>query len=155
GSGGGELFAIDAVRGTRLWARPTGGLALHGAGDDGAVTVVTLTGAGGRGSMLLAISRDGGVVRQIETEKQLGIPAVLGRVAFVRGASQYVSAIDLSSGDEIGRLVLREKTSRAWTENHALYFGEVGIFKFDYKIRNASQGGATHVGLPLRELPGT
>jgi outer membrane protein assembly factor BamB len=154
-SGGGELFALDAIKGTKLWTRPTGGLALHGAGDDGGVTVVTLSGGGRAGSVLLAVTRDGAVVRQVETDKLLGAPAVLSRIAFVPWSNQYVSAIDLANGDEVGRVVLREKTSRAWTENHALYFGEVGIFRFDHNIRKASSGGATHVALPVRELPGT
>ncbi len=154
GSGGGELFALDALHGTKLWARPTGGLAVHGAGDDGGVTVITLSGAGGHGSVLLAITHDGAVVRQIETDKLLGAPAVVSRIAFVPWANQYVSALDLSNGDEAGRVVLREKTSRAWTEGNSLYFGEVGIFRFDAHIKDASRNLATHVALPVRELPG-
>ena len=43
GSGQGEIFALDATNGRRLWARPTGGLALLGGGDDGTVTAVTLS----------------------------------------------------------------------------------------------------------------
>ncbi len=154
-SGGGELFALDALKGTKLWARPTGGLALHGAGDDGGVTVITLSQSSGKGSVLLAVTHDGSVVRQIETDKLLGAPAVVSRIAFVPWQNQYVSAIDLSNGDEVGRVVLREKVSRAWTENSALYFGEVGIFRFDHKIRGGSRGTATHASLPVRELPGS
>jgi outer membrane protein assembly factor BamB len=154
-SGGGKLFALDASNGKSLWERPTGGLALHGAGDNGGVTAITLTQVSGRGSVLLAVTHDGAIVRQVESDKILGAPAVLSRIAFVPWSSQYVSAIDLSDGDEVGRVVLREKTSRAWTKNGALYFGEVGLFRFDDKIRLASSGGATHASLPVRELPGT
>jgi outer membrane protein assembly factor BamB len=154
GSGGGELFALDALKGTKLWSRPTGGLAAYGIGDDGGVTVIALAGATGKGAALLAITHDGAVVRQIETDKLLGTPAVVSRIAFVPWSSQYVSAIDLSNGDEVGRVVLREKTSRAWTEGNSLYFGEVGIFRFDAHIKDASRGQATHVALPVRELPG-
>src|SRR6185312_2546036 len=71
GSGGGELFALDATTGRRMWARPTGGLRLHGAGDDGHVTVVTMTSGTGAGSTMLALLRDGSVQRQIETDKVL------------------------------------------------------------------------------------
>ncbi|HEY2509689.1 MAG TPA: HEAT repeat domain-containing protein, partial [Polyangiaceae bacterium] len=42
-SGGGELFALDAATGRKLWTRPTGGLKVHGAGDDGNLTVVTMS----------------------------------------------------------------------------------------------------------------
>lgn len=155
GSGGGEVFALDAKTGARLWVRPTGGLPLHGAGDDGAVTVITFAGAAGHGSTLLAVSHDGHVVRQVETERDLGAPAVLSGLAFVPWGNQFVSVLDLSNGSEAGRLLLREKTSRAFTVGAGLYFGEVGIFRFDEHIKDASRSEASHVTLPTREIPGT
>jgi outer membrane protein assembly factor BamB len=155
GSGGGELFALDAPTGKRLWARPTGGLKVRGAGDDGFVTVITLSGANAGGSVLLAVARDGSVVRQIETDRSLGAPAVLGGFAFVPWNSVYVSAIDLANGDEAARVVLREETSRAWTEQRELYFGEIGIFRWDEHIKDAPKNEASHVSLPVRELPGS
>jgi outer membrane protein assembly factor BamB len=153
-SGGGELFAVEAGTGKKLWARPTGGLALHGAGDDGSVTVVTMASPTGKGSTLLAVTRDGSVVRQIETDQDLGAPAVLERLAFVPWGYEYVTVLDLAGGDEAGRILLREKTSRAWTTGGSLYFGEVGLYRFDEHIKKASKNGATHLALPARELPG-
>lgn len=155
GSGKGELFALDALKGTKLWARPTGGLVVHGAGDDGSVSVITMSQSTGTGSVLLAVLHDGTVVRQVETDKVLGTPAVLSRIAFVPWGNQYVTALDLSDGDEAGRVVVREKVSRAWTEGGSLYFGEVGMTRFDTRIKDASQNRATHIALPTRELPGT
>lgn len=152
-SGGGEVFAVDAASGKRLWARPTGGLALLGAGDDGQITAVLLQ--RGAGSTVLVIGRDGAVRRQIETEKQLGDPAVVGGVIFVPWQNQYVSAIDASTGDELGRVVLRDKVSQAVTIGGAVYFGELAFVRFDDKIGAASRGGADRVALPSRELPGT
>jgi outer membrane protein assembly factor BamB len=154
GAGGGEVFALDATTGRKLWARDTGGLTLRGAGDDGAVTVVTFARAAGEGSVLLAVTRDGNSVRQIETDKTLGTPAVLNGIAFVPWGSQYVSVVDLSNGDEIARVTFREKVSRAWTLAESIYFGEVGFFRFDASIRGASRNQAAHAGLPQRELPG-
>lgn len=58
--GGGELFALDAASGKKLWARQVGSQSMRGAGDDGKITVVSLD-SGGRGSVLLAIDRDGNV----------------------------------------------------------------------------------------------
>ena len=156
GSGGGELFALDAATGHKLWARPTGGLKLHAAGDDGSVTAITLSRAGnGPGSTLLAVTHDGGVVRQIETDKSLGAPAVLARLAFIPWGNQYVSVFDLSDGDEAARVLLREKTSRAWTVGGGLYFGEAAAVRFDDRIKDASHSQATRIALPPRELPGT
>jgi len=155
GSGADEAFALDAKNGSVLWRRPTGGIPLLGAGDDGTVTVVTFRKAGAVGNVLLAVAHDGQVVRQIETEKPLGVPAVLGRLAFVPWADQYVSVIDLANGDETARVTLRQQTSRAWTQGGSLWFGEAGYIRFDEHIRDASKGKATMVTVPARELPGS
>ncbi len=155
GSGGGELFALEAMTGKKIWARTTGGLPLRGAGDDGNVTVITLGQGTGSGSTLLAIARNGGIVRQLETDKSLGAPAVLGGLTFVPWGNQYVTVIDLTTGEETARILLREKTTRAWAVGGGLYFGEVGIFRFDEHIKDAAKNQATHVSLPARELPGS
>jgi outer membrane protein assembly factor BamB len=154
-SGGGEAFALDAASGSVLWRRPTGGLPLLGAGDDGTVTVVTFRRTGGAGSTMLAVTHDGQVVRQIETDRPLGAPAVLGRMAFVPWASQYVSVIDLTNGDEAARVTLRDETSRAWIEGGSLWFGQAAYVRFDEHIRAASTGAASVVTIPRRDLPGT
>jgi outer membrane protein assembly factor BamB len=153
GSGNGEVFALDAASGKRLWARPSAAAALLGAGDDGTITAVSLS--SGKGSTILIVGRDGGVKRQIETDKQIGDPAVLSGIVFVPWANQYVSAIDAASGDEVGRVVLRDKVSRALTIGGGLYFGEVAYVRFDEQIRLASGGGANRIAIPPRELPGT
>ncbi len=153
GSGNGEIFALDATNGRRLWARSTGGLALLGAGDDGTLTAVTLS--RGTGSVILVIGRDGAVKREIETDKQLGDPAVVGGVILVPWANQYVSAIDALTGDELGRVTLRDKVTRADQIGGAVYFAEVAMVRFDEKIAMASQGGASRIAIPARELPGT
>src|SRR5206468_1874581 len=106
-------------------------------------------------SVILIVRRDGSLERQIETEKQLGEPAVVGGIVFVPWSNQYVSAIDAATGDELGRVVLRDKVSRALTIGGSLYFGEVAYVRFDDKIRLASGGGASRIALPTRELPGT
>ncbi len=152
-SGGGEVVALDALTGKRLWARPTGGLPVLGAGDDGNVTAITLS--RGSGSTLLIVGRDGAVKRQIETDKVLGDPAVVAGVVFVPWANQYVTAIDPATGDELGRVTLRDKVSRALTIGGTLYFGELAYVRFDERISQASRGQASRVGIPSRELPGT
>jgi len=154
GSGGGETFALDAASGHLVWKAPTGPLEVVGAGDDGAVTAITLREPGANGSVLLAVARSGDVVQRIETDKPLGIPAVFAHKAFVPWAGEYVSVLDLSSGEEQARVTLRQQTSRAWTEGGALWFGELGFTRFDENIRDASAGKATTVGLPAKEIPG-
>ena len=155
-TGTGELFALDAMTGKHLWSRQIGGLSLHGAGDDGSITVVTMSSAvaPATGSTLLAIGRDGSVLRQVEPNVALGSPAVVAGLAFVPWDNQYVSVFDISDGAEAARLLLREKTTHAWASGGSLYFGELGMFRFDDKIKDASMGHAHHLALPHRTLPG-
>ncbi|CAN5845086.1 hypothetical protein BH11MYX4_BH11MYX4_09590 [soil metagenome] len=153
GSGNNEVFALDAATGRSLWARPSGGAAPLGAGDDGTITAVSLS--SGKSSTILIVGRDGAVKRQIETEKPIGEPAVVAGIVFVPWSNQYVSAIDAATGDELGRVVLCDKVSRAMTVGGGLYFGEVSYIRFDEQIRLASGGGASRISIPTRELPGT
>jgi outer membrane protein assembly factor BamB len=151
--GGGELFCLDAATGRKLWARDVGSLTMRGAGDDGKVTIVSLQGT--QGSLVLAVGRDGSVVRSLDAPTTVGVPAMFGGYAFVPWSNQYVSVLDLSSGDEAGRILVRGKVSHAFTAGGALFFGEQDIFRFDDKIKDASRNRATHLNLPQRELPGT
>jgi outer membrane protein assembly factor BamB len=152
-SGGGEIVAHDAFSGKKLWARPSGGLPVLGAGDDGAITALTLSRSGG--STLLIVGRNGTVKRQLETDKALGDPGVVAGVVFVPWANQYVSAIDAETGDEIGRVTVRDKVSRAVSIGGSLYFGEMAYVRFDERMAQASRGQASRVQIPSRELPGT
>lgn len=152
-SGGNEVAALDAASGKKLWARPTGNLPVLGAGDDGNLTAISL--ARGSGSTLLIVGRDGSVKRQMETDKSIGDPAVVAGVVFVPWANQYVSAIDAATGDELGRVVVRDKVSRALSIGGNLFFGEMAYVRFDEKIGQASRGQANRVAIPSRELPGT
>jgi outer membrane protein assembly factor BamB len=154
GAGGGESFALDALSGQPLWRRATPGLALLGAGDDGNVTVVAYGAGGGLGSVLLAFRHDGELVRRIDSQHAVGVPAVLAGIAFVPWAGEYVSAIDVATGAEFGRVTLRSETSRAWVEGGALWFGELAFTRFDERIRAASKGRASTIALAVRDLPG-
>jgi outer membrane protein assembly factor BamB len=153
GVGGGELFALDARTGKLLWKRSAGGR-LRGAGDDGATTVVSLQPVTGRGSVILAIARDGTVLRQIEDDASVGTPAVIDGHAFLPWREQYVSAYDLVAGEERARALLRHQTTRAFTSDGALFFGGLGVTRFDDKIGLGAKDQASTVKLPSRELPG-
>lgn len=152
---GGSAVGLDAKSGKELWRVPVEGRVLRGAGDDGATTVLSLGAPSGGGSLLLAVTRDGSVARKIEPEAaELGVPAAQGNVAFVPWSSQYVSAIDLGSGNELGRLLLRDQVSHAINVGGKLHFGERGLVRFDDKVGGSASGNASAVKLPERELPG-
>jgi outer membrane protein assembly factor BamB len=154
GLGGGELFALDAATGRKLWARPMAG-AVRGVGDDGKTTIISLAQRGENGALLLAVEHDGTVVRQLEAKPEVGVPAIVGHYAFFPWQGQYVTIYDLSSGEEVARLLFREQVSRAFTTGGKLFFGELGVFRFDDRVSESSVRKASHVGPPPRELVGS
>ncbi|HVY30376.1 MAG TPA: PQQ-binding-like beta-propeller repeat protein [Polyangiaceae bacterium] len=153
-SSGGKLFALDAKSGKQLWSIDVEGRKLRGAGDDGTYTVAVVAGDSPGKSRFVAVSRSGDVVRQIDSTIDLGYPAAKGGVAFIPWSDQYVSAVDLKSGDELARLLLREIVSQARNYDGELWFGERGLVRFDERIRLATTNQGTRIGLPARQLPG-
>ncbi|HEY3495872.1 MAG TPA: hypothetical protein VGK73_14340, partial [Polyangiaceae bacterium] len=76
-------------------------------------------------------------------------------VAFVPWGGQYVSAIELGTGSEIGRVLARDLVSHALDLGGTLYFGQIALVRFDSKIRFAESFQATRFEFEPRELPGT
>ncbi|WP_438025553.1 outer membrane protein assembly factor BamB family protein [Sorangium sp. So ce233] len=154
GLGEGELFALDARTGRLLWQRNAGGR-LRGAGDDGATTVVSLVSTTGTTSVVLAVGHDGMVQRQIEDDADIGVPAVVGRHAFLPWQGQYVTVFDLQTGGEVARAALRHEVSRAFLLGGAVFFGGGrAATRLDEAIGLGSAGRASTARLPARELPG-
>ena len=149
---GDNVIALDAGTASPVWTIASQGLGLRGAGNDGTSTVLVL--ANGRKSQFLALSPSGAKLSSIDTDAPLGVPAARGGVAFVPWDNQYVSAIEMASGDESGRLLAREQMSRALNFGGHLYFGQRGLVRFDEKVRYASTNQANHIGLPKLDLPG-
>ncbi len=153
-TGGDQIVALDAVSGRRQWAVAAKGRKLRGAGDDGALTVVTLGADEPGKSRLVAVDRQGEVTLQAQVDVELGRPQALGGIGFVPWGDQYVSAVDLRTGDEVARLLLRDLVSHALRADTSLYFGEKALVRFDDKVRLADNGQATRIELKARELPG-
>jgi len=153
-SNAGTLFGLDAKSGKQLWSVPIDNRKLRGAADDGEVTVAVVAGEAPGKSRFVAVTRSGEVVRSIDSTVDLGFPAAKSGIGFIPWNNQYVSAVDLKTGDEVARLLLREIASQARNFNGDLWFGEQGLVRFDDKIRLATTNQATRVGLPKRQLPG-
>jgi outer membrane protein assembly factor BamB len=149
---GDRIVALDASSGTKAWSIGNGGLALRGAGNDGTNSALVL--ADSRKSLFLGVSASGGKLGSVESKTDLGVPAVRGGIAFVPWGNQYVSALDINTGDERARLLARTEVSQALNFGGELYFGEQGLLHLDEKARYASTNQANHVGLPKVELPG-
>jgi outer membrane protein assembly factor BamB len=149
-----EIFGIAIQDGKTLWRVKARGMELGGAGDDGRTTVVALTSASRSEGLVLGIDRTGSTELELDTPAPVGRPAALGGVAFVPWGGQYVSAIDIASGDALGRLLLRDLVSHALDTGTALYFGEKALVRFDEKVSFATSNQANRFTFSPRELPG-
>jgi outer membrane protein assembly factor BamB len=147
GAGGGEIFALDAKTGALLWSRSTGGR-IRGAGDDGKTTVVSLLPTVGFGSLVLAVARDGSVVRQLEEDAAIGVPAVAGDTVFFPWGGRFLSVYDLPSGDEKARIAFAEPVSRAFALGGAVFAGESSFTRIDESAHLAARGQASTATLP-------
>lgn len=153
GVGSGYLFALDPVDGKRIWWRKAHGW-LRGVGDDGKTTVVTLEGISGERSVVLAIDRDGRVVRQIFEKAKIGSPAVFDQFVFLPYERRQVLIFDLVEGTETARVVSSRPVSRAFIARDRLFFGHEEAIAFDDAIVAARNGGGTQFAPPSRDFPG-
>lgn len=129
--GEGRLFALSAWDGRVLWERPSGGRRVRGAGDDGATTVVSLEPLADAGSALLAVDRSGRVLRQIESEYEVGRPAVVGNIALLPFRGRWLSGYDIELGVEVGRLPLPDAATNVVVMYGAPYAGESSLLRLD------------------------
>jgi hypothetical protein len=154
-SGGGQAFALDGKTGEKLWSVAVEPLRLRGAADDGKLSVLSLGKKGASRSRLVAVDRSGRVVLDEDASTELGRPAIRAGVAFVPWGGQYVSAIDVATGDEIGRLLTRDMPSHSLDVGGKLYFGQHALVRLDERIKFAESFQATRRMFKFRELPGT
>ncbi|MDZ4064876.1 MAG: PQQ-binding-like beta-propeller repeat protein, partial [Coriobacteriia bacterium] len=148
GTGGGRVFALDAATGRPLWSRPATGR-VRGAGDDGRTTLVSFEASFRGEGVLVAVGRDGTVLRQLELPVRIGTPVLVANLAFLPWEERNVTVYDLGSGNEIARAVLPHPTSHAFVVGGSVFFGQETVTVFDARI-----GAGPTVTLPNRELPG-
>jgi outer membrane protein assembly factor BamB len=153
-TGGDELFALDAKSGKKVWSVPAQGRRLRGAADDGGTTVASLGGDRPGESLLLFVDRSGSVVFEAEPEPEIGVPGARGGVAFVPFGDQYVVALEIPTGREVARVLMRDLVSRTLNVGGTLYFGEQAFVRYDDAIRFASSNTANRFTFPVRQLPG-
>jgi hypothetical protein len=151
--GGGDLVALDAITGALHWRLPALGT-LRGVSDDGTTTLVSIASLSGRRSQLLAVARNGTVVRQLVEEQPIGPPVVVDSFAFLPVGRDAVIVFDLVSGIEVARVVAALPLERAFLAGAELYLGSDEVIRFDAAVVEVRRGGGTRLRLPERHLPG-
>jgi outer membrane protein assembly factor BamB len=153
--GGGKVTALDGKTGNALWSVDTGAFKLRGGADDGKFSVLSLGQERVSKSRLFVVDRAGHVVHSLASDTELGRPAARAGVGFVPWGGQYVSALDLDTGNELGRLLTRDLPSHALDRAGTLYFGQYSLVRLDARIKYAESFQATRFTFKPRELPGT
>jgi outer membrane protein assembly factor BamB len=151
--GGGKLVAVEAKSGHVEWELPAFGR-IRGASDDGTTTLVSIESVSGKRSQVLAVARNGTVVRQIVEDGVVGPPLVFDEFAFLPVARSSVIVFDLVTGVEAARILARVPLGRAFLAGDAIYVGDQEVVRFDRDIVAARHGGGTRLALPDRFLPG-
>ena len=152
--GGGKVVAIDGKSGLKLWSVGVGSMKLRGGADDGKVTVLSLGADRQSKSRLVVVNRSGTVVLDLPSSTELGRPAARAGIGFVPWGGQYVSALDLTTGTEVGRLLTRDLPTHSLDRAGKLYFGQYSLVRLDERIKYAESFQATRFTFKPRELPG-
>ncbi len=151
--GAGWLFAVDGATGVVVWELRAEG-SLRGASDDGRTTLCTLGALNGDGSVVLGVSRDGTVVRQILDSGFIGAPVVRDGYALLPLGERGAMLFDLALGTEAARVVSSSPLTRAFVAGEDLFFGGNDALRLDAKAVAARTGGGSRVHAPARLLPG-
>jgi outer membrane protein assembly factor BamB len=144
-----HVIALEARSGQLLWRLPLEGRELIGAGDDGSATLVVLAPTRGTTRSLVAVERSGSVRYTLRSTQRVGTPAVWHGIAFVPWDEHNVSALDLSTGAELGRARFGPPVSRAIRLDDQIYFGSDTLLLLDQRVER----GALALSLPNRPLP--
>jgi hypothetical protein len=115
---------------------------------------VSLEGVSGKRSVMLAIDREGNLLRQFYETATVGSPAVFDEFAFLPYGAGFVVVFDLVGGSEVARVVSDRPVSRAFIEDGQLYFGEEVAIRYDRHLVAARTGGGTSFSPPSRRFPG-
>lgn len=149
GSGGGEVFALDAATGQPRWAVPADGRLL-GAGGDGDATAFTLTTQSG--STLKVVDARGKLVFEQQTTQMLGAPTVAAGAVWVPWQSLYVTSFDVMSGAHLATFVTGVEATHVVSIGGALFAGQRLLARIDAGLPKAASGGAA-IATPRESLP--
>ena len=135
---------------------PLDGMHLIGAdGDANASVVVLSTGGTMNARSRLVMLRGETVSADQKVSRALGVPAMLGGIAFVPHNRVHVSAID-AGGNELARArILDDVSSAAFARDGNVYLGQRGFYQLDETTERGPKNGAHYWRLNLvNKLPG-
>jgi outer membrane protein assembly factor BamB len=149
----GALVALALDDGEVRGRRDLDGLTLNGvAFGGGRVAAAAARGSGQvvasyRSSRVFVMDEDlSNLLSPLDVEKLVGAPALAGSVLLLPWDRQSVSALDLATGNEICRLVLRdEMPAFLFAAPEGVFYGRRGIFRLTARSASGTRAGGTYV----------
>jgi hypothetical protein len=142
-----RLGALDAATGAPIWSIERRGAHLEAASDDGALTVLVLSTARRDQRWLEVVDRTGRERLRVQAAAELGAPAIVAGTLLLPWGQRFLSAIDVGSGDELGRAGVEPSLRHAlWVADELFLAGPPWL-----ALRHRSD---TAYALPVRPLPG-
>lgn len=116
-SGDGRVTMLDLATGATRFSVDVNGRRLEGAGYDGKNAILLVVDSNdAREDQILVVGPRGERVHSVMATARIGTPAAVGGIGLVPYSGQYVGAFDLSTGDHIGRILLRDGIHTVQTE---------------------------------------
>lgn len=129
---------------------------LTGGGGEGSDVAFALSTGGGVGARSkLVVVRGGSVSIERDLEQTLGAPTVAAGMVFVPWATQNLSVLEASSGDEIARVrITNSPVGRAYHQDGNIYFGQRGVFRLSSTTTAGTTEASAFVAPEARAFPG-
>lgn len=152
-SGDGSVTVLDVVSGQLVFSLPTAGRRLEGMSSDGKYLLLLLVDPDdARPDQVVIVKRNGQIIDSATELQRVGTPLALGGVGLLPWNRQYVSAFELSSGEPMGRLLVRDAIHRVSLIDGVPWVMGAGASRIDLRLLDTL--GAHSLKLPLQGLPG-
>lgn len=152
-SGDGKVTALDVRTGVQRYSFDVANRRLEGAGYDGKKSILLLVDTDdAREDQIVVVGPNGERLYSTTANTRLGTPAAIADVGLVPYSGQYVGALDLSTNEHIGRILVRDGLHTVQAkESHVILYG-AGATLLDDSL--TSSPDSRSLKLEPRELPG-
>lgn len=131
-------------------------LHLAGAGGEGDRIAIALSTGGGVGAhSKLFVVEGGSVSWERDLETSMGAPTIRAGMVFVPWATQNVSVLEASNGEELARVRVSDAiVGHAFAIDGEVYVGQSGVFRFTPAIAAGTRASPAYLEPQPGELPG-
>lgn len=152
-TGEGRLTVLDVTKGTKFFSKDVSGRRLEGFGTDGnSFAFLLVDSDDARPDLLLVTNARGEEVATSTTTARVGTPAVVDGIVLVPFSRQYVSAFDVRTGEQLGRLLVRDSVHTVRASERGVWVLGTGAHFVDERLAETLGRDALELGAP--ELPG-